>query len=682
MSDAFTKSVSTQPWVLKQMETLEGCITATGSHAGGVLIFPEDSRNLVPSTAPAPNGAAVVPVCQFDMGIIEQIRALKIDVLGLITSRVISKTATAINIDIDKIPLDDPKVFEMLRNGHTVEVFQFSGGGMTKALMDALVSSIEDLIAIVSIYRPGPLDAVDSNTGMTIYETYIEACQTGKDTVSLPRLAMILQNSKGNMIYQEQIMQVVMEMGGCSLGYADEIRRACSKKKQKMMIKLGFEFKYGKRVMKKDASGEEVYDHNGAYILKANGQPVIIGAVHNGFTEAEADNIWEMIKKFAGYAFNKSHAAAYGVNAYQTAWLKLYYPAEFMSFALSAKTTKEEIATDIKECKRLGVPILPPDINSSDAGFTVEVLPDGRKAIRFGIGAIKGISNTDDIKDARPFSSIDDFFARVSGRSIGKAKAEALILAGAFDSFESNRHSVYNHYFGQIRKDHIVDPATYENAKLTKKHTNMFVARNEVKFCNDDKYDYEYELMGLYVSGHPLDSYAYKPWSLVGAKENVECFAIITNIRIQQDKYGRAYAFFKAEALEDIRDCVMWANDFAKYGDRLNIEKGVTKKLVLRGMKENSRGADQFVVREALVKVDAISRRNNTTATQPVNDIMMTPMANLSDGLYNTDSVNNIIYGNTNIVDVEPIQDLFEASPSNSFNISATEEDIRNMWDS
>jgi DNA polymerase-3 subunit alpha len=278
MAEDFTAAINQQPWVLKQMQTLEGCVKSTGSHAGGILIFPRDGRNYAPFSKPT--GAAIVPICQFEMHIIELIRALKIDVLGLTTSRIISRTANKVGIDIDNIDFEDDKVFEMLRNGFTTDVFQFSSGGMTKACIDAKVASIEDLIAIVSIYRPGPLDAKDANTGMTIYETYIEACQTGQPTKSLPQIEQILAMSKGNMIYQEQIMQVVMAMGGCSLGYADEIRRACAKKKAKMMEKLGKEFKYGK------------LDSNGNHILKPNGEPIISGAVNNGFTEAEADNMW------------------------------------------------------------------------------------------------------------------------------------------------------------------------------------------------------------------------------------------------------------------------------------------------------------------------------------------------------------------------------------------------------
>lgn len=649
MSQDFTKALAPYPWILKYMEVLEDCFTTTSAHAGGVLIYPKPSDELVPSNKAS--GSAVVDVCQFEMHVIEILKILKIDVLGLTTSRIISRTANNIidldhyrqtkqiktkSINIDNINYADDKVFEMLRGGHTTDVFQFGSPGMTKACIDALVSSVEDLIAIVSLYRPGPLDAIDADTGMTIYQTFINCKQTGTPKPVHPRLQRILESTMGNIVYQEQIMQIVMEMAGCSLGYADIVRRAISKKKAKLMQEIGNEFKFGKKDKK--------------------GNVIVIGAVNNGFTEEEADKIWDMMRKFAGYCFNKSHATAYAINAYQTAYEKLYYSAEFMAQALTAKSDQDEIARSIKECRRLGVPVLPPSITKSNEGFNVEILDDGRKAIRFGLSAIKGIQSAEPIKSIRPITGIDDFFTRVNGSAINKGKSESLILAGAFDEFESNRHQIYNHYFANIRKDKAVDPQTFETLKKAKKHATSYVPKDARAFVNNEtiRFDYEKQLMGMFVSGHPLDKYPYRAWSLIAPMERIEQVGILRKVNVRQDRYQRAYAFFRFECLEDVRECVMWANDYAKYGDRIIEGKTVR----LRGVKKQSRDDWQFVVSEALVKLGD----NQNSNKQPTPMPNMAPMMNPMDNLYAPTTVTDIIYGGNEQPPVEDLsQQLFGA---------------------
>ena len=652
MSEDFTKALAPHPWILKYMEVLEDCFSSTSAHAGGVLIYPTRSDELVPSNKAS--GAAVVDVCQFEMHVIEILKLLKIDVLGLTTSRIISNTANNIidldyyrqtkqikkySIDLDNINYEDDKVFEMLRGGHTTDVFQFGSPGMTKACIDGCVSSIEDLIAIVSLYRPGPLDAIDADTGMTIYETFINCKQTGVPKQVHPRLQKILEPTMGNIVYQEQIMQIVMEMAGCSLGYADIVRRAISKKKASLMAEIGKEFKYGKKAK--------------------DGTVIVIGAVNNGFTEEEAEKVWDMMRKFAAYCFNKSHAAAYAINAYQTAYEKYYHTAEFMAEALTAESDKqEEVARSVKECRRLGVPVLPPDVNKSEEGFTVEILDDGRKAIRFGLSAIKGIQSAEPIKQIRPITGIDDFFTRVNATAINKSKAVNLILVGALDEFNSNRHEVHNHYFGNIRKDKAVDPATFETLKKAKKHSTSYVPKDVKGYFTHEniRFDYEKALIGMFISGHPLDKYDYKPWSLVGPMERIEQVGILRKVNVRQDRYNRAYAFFRLECLEDVRECVMWANDYAKYGDR--IIEGKTVKL--RGVKKQSRDDWQFVVSEALVKLNTNSNANQQPVAHMPN---MAPMMNPMDNLYEPITVTDIIYGGNQEPPIQDLsKDLFGAS--------------------
>lgn len=422
------------------------------------------------------------------------------------------------------------------------------------------------------------------------------------------------------MIYQEQIMQTIMEMGNCTLGYADIARRAMGKKSKELMAKMRNEFKFGLRVYDINENHEEVYNINNDLILKENGDPVILGACNNGFTEQEADSMWNVIQEFAKYAFNKSHAAAYGLNAYQTAYLKYYYAADFMANALTAcDGEQKDIIKNIGECKRLGVMILPPDVNKSLSGFTVEIMPDGRKGIRFGIGAIKGIAKIDSIIEQRaikPFDSVKDFFSRVSGREVSRSKAESLILAGGFDSIEPNRHAVYNEYFGVIRKENAVSQKEYDVLKDSKdkKASKSYVWQNVNGYNEEHALFYEKELIGLYVSGHPLDKYPYQAWDGIWQSSSVECFAIIKNLTIRQTKQNKTFAFFKAETLGDVRDCVMWANEFSKYGDKL--AEGRT--VCLRGEKStNQRGDDQFKVEQVLVQLNRVSGASKKSVAPP-----------------------------------------------------------------
>lgn len=297
---------------------------------------------------------------------------------------------------------------------------------------------------------------------------------------------------------------------------------------------------------------------------------------------------------------------------------------------------QKDIIKNINECKRLGVMVLPPNINKSDSGFTVEAMPDGRKGIRFGIGAIKGISKIDSIKEQRAiktFDSVADFFSRVSGREINRSKAENLILAGGFDDINPNRHEVYNEYFGTIRKEKALQQKEYELLKENKdkKVSKCYVWKDTTSFTEENALQYEKELIGLYVSGHPLDKYPYQPWDNVWLGSSVECFAIIKNLTIRQTKQGKTYAFFKAETLGDIRDCVMWASEFGKYGDKLAEGRIVC----LRGEKStNQNGDDQFKVQQILVKLNRISStktRPTTPVAEPPSSISQTndPMGEL-----------------------------------------------------
>lgn len=450
-----------------------------------------------------------------------------------------------------------------------------------------------------------------------------------------------------------------MEMGKCTYGYSDLVRRAMGKKSIELMRKIKNEFKYGLREYDKDENGDDVYNINNPYILKENGDKVLLGAVYNGFSEEECDNIFDGIVEFAKYCFNKSHATAYAITAYQTAYLKVYYPVEFLTECMSINTTDESIMACIKEAKRLGIPILPVDVNKSISQYCIETLPDGRKGIRLGFSMVNGITNADAIVDARQtgeFKSIDDFFNRVPGNVLNRTKAPNIILAGGFDSIEPNRHKVYNYYFKTIRDEDGLPDKEYkklekahekakkdsaEKKELKAKLSKTYGIKDENGFTDDIKYEYEQELMGLCVSGHPLDKYPYNPWSLIGFGQRTECYAIIKDLKVRQDKNKRAYAFFKVECLEDTRECVMWANDYAKYGNKLM--NGKT--LLLRGVKKADRsGNAQFVVNQAIARFAQNELNENTTA---VNGIITNPtvLEDPTATLYNKpNTVQDLIY--------------------------------------
>ena len=479
LSEDFNQVFDQFPDISTIASKLEGVYSNTGNHAAGVVLFPGDSRNYTPLDRAS--GAAVLPIEGFDMKDIEELGLLKIDILGLSTMRVLHNSAKAVGINIDNIPRDDQRVYQMLRDGYTTDVFQLSGGGMTKACIDSRVNSIEDIANLVALYRPGPLTAVNEDTGKTIYQQYIDCCQTGTRSNLHPRLNHIIANAKGNMIFQEHIMRIVMEMTFCTLGTADTIRKLIGKKLVDQMRLYSNVFKYGDREEIVNPDGSKTYNPQGAYKLRLDGTPIMLGALYNGFTEYEASNIWNQIVRFAAYCFNKSHATAYADTAYQTAYMKLHYPAFYLAEVMTAHKKQEDLAASIKEAKRLGVPVLPPDINMSQSDFSIEWIPDPYRpgghiaAIRFGFGKIMGISNADVIINAREavdeygtplglFKDINDFFARVPRQRWNKNKTEALIKAGCFDSLYwdasdpsrgkcTNRLELLNYYYGPEVRD-------------------------------------------------------------------------------------------------------------------------------------------------------------------------------------------------------------------------------------
>ena len=397
--------------------TLEGMPRHASTHAAGVLITGKPVIEYVPLQR---NDEVITT--QYPMGTIERLGLLKMDFLGLRTLTVIRDTLEmmrqlGVDMKPEDIPMDDPEVYKMISDGDTDGVFQLEGSGMRTFLTAMRPENFEDIIAAISLYRPGPMESIPR---------YIQGKQNPQSVhYETPLLKPILDVTYGCMVYQEQVMQIVRDLAGYSYGRSDLVRRAMAKKKHKIMEQEREYFVHG--------------------MVDGDGQVVIPGCVRNGVSEDVANQIYDEMISFASYAFNKSHAAAYSVVAMQTGWLKRYYPEPFMAAIMnSVFGNSAKIAAYIQYCRGRNIPILPPSVNASQWKFTVERLPDGRLGILFGLGAVKnvGAGAVDAIVAQRqkaPFKDIFDFCRRIDTEAVNKRVVESLIKAGAFDCTGARR---------------------------------------------------------------------------------------------------------------------------------------------------------------------------------------------------------------------------------------------------
>ena len=469
---------------------LEGMPRHASTHAAGVVISKEPITEYVPLQK---NEDSITT--QFPMGLLEELGLLKMDFLGLRTLTVIRDSTDLIlknqekKIDMDTLEMDDPNVFRILGEGKTAGVFQLESGGMTQFMKELQPSSLEDIIAGISLYRPGPMEQIPR---------YIKNKNSPSEAkYAHPLLERILDVTYGCMVYQEQVMQIVRELAGYSYGRSDLVRRAMSKKKHDVMQKERKNFIHG--------------------IVDEKGNIVVEGAIRRGVDEKTANSIFDEMMDFASYAFNKSHAAAYAVIAYQTAWLKYYYPVEFMAASLNSfMGSSDKISQYVQECRTVGIDVLPPDINESEARFSVT----GGK-IRFGMAAVKNVGEgavreiIAERKEKGFFKSFADFCERTDGRDINKRCVESLLKCGAFDSlgvFRSRMLAVY---------EKILESVAQNRKKKMEGQLSLFEmggARQEVSISGDiypEIKEYppkmllamEKEMLGLYISGHPLKEF-------------------------------------------------------------------------------------------------------------------------------------------------------------------------------
>jgi len=469
-------------------KALEGLPRHSSTHAAGVVIASKPLVNYVPLQK---NEEMIVT--QFPMGTLEELGLLKMDFLGLRTLTVMRDCVDfisenrSVNIDIDDLDIEDHKVYKMIGEGKTVGIFQLESAGMTSFMKELKPDNLEDIIAGISLYRPGPMAEIPR---------YIRNKNSmGKVEYETPQLEEILGVTYGVMVYQEQVMEIVRKLAGYSMGRSDLVRRAMSKKKHKVMEEERYNFIHG--------------------IVHADGTIEVEGCLRNGITEKAANRIFDQMMDFASYAFNKSHAAAYAVVGYQTAYLMCYYPTEFIAAMLnSVKGASEKIAFYTRYAVQIGIGVLPPSINESFAGFTVK-----GDTIRFGLTALKnvGVNVIDSIVKNRQekgdFTGFMDFCNKIDTSCVSKRAVESLIKAGAFDDFKIHRSQLLAIY------EKVLDGVNNDRKRNISGQINLFLDFEndynnfEIEYPNIKEFKkkhllaMEKEMTGIYLSGHPLDEY-------------------------------------------------------------------------------------------------------------------------------------------------------------------------------
>ncbi|KOY85590.1 DNA polymerase III subunit alpha [bacterium 336/3] len=540
--------------VLKEALILEGSVRNRGVHAAGIIIAPDDITNYIPVCT---DNESDLFITQFDGKVIEDAGMLKMDFLGLKTLTILKdaikliKKNKGVEIDIDKIPLDDLKTFELYQKGETVGTFQFESEGMQMYLKQLKPTNIEDLIAMNALYRPGPMDFIP---------LFIDRKQ-GREAVEYPHplLESILKNTYGIMVYQEQIMQTAQIIAGYSLGGADLLRRAMGKKDKEKMAKEREKFVKGAKEI-------------------------------NNIDEKKSNEIFDIMERFAEYGFNRSHSAAYSVIAYQTAYLKANYPSEYMASVLTHSMGNiEKITFFLAECKKQTLDVLGPDINESYATFDV----NKQGKIRFGLGAIKGagevaVANMIEERDNNgEFKSIFDFAERVTLQSVNKKTFESLAQAGAFDCFkEVSRESYFTQEDGTTLIEKIIRYGNGIQAEKNNLQQSLFgggannliptpkLPRNVEAWGEMERLNKEKDVVGFYISGHPLDQYRIEMNHLVTCKlsdiqnyRDKEIFVggIVTEVQMKQAKNGNYFTLFKIEDYESSTQLALFGSDHAKF---------------------------------------------------------------------------------------------------------------------
>lgn len=587
--------------LIDMSKRLEGLPRHTSTHAAGVVISPKAVDEFVPLS----RGVDDCVTTQFTMTTLEELGLLKMDFLGLRTLTVIQNAVNLINrhrekpLNMHDVDYDDAKVYEMIASGKTEGVFQLESAGMKSFMKELKPSSLEDIIAGISLYRPGPMDFIPK---------YIKGKQNQASIVyDCPELEEILAPTYGCIVYQEQVMQIVMKLAGYDLGRSDLVRRAMSKKKADVMAKEREYFVYGNK------------DLN------------VPGCIARGIDERVANKIFDDMTDFAKYAFNKSHAAAYTIVSYQTAWLKYYYPVEFMAALMTSVIDfPTKVAEYIMECRKMDIKILPPDINEGERDFSVS---GGN--IRYALSAIKSVGRSviDNIVNERqehgPFVSLKDFIERLSGKEVNKRTVESFIKSGAMDGLHATRRQLMMVYV------QVMDQVNQERKKSMTGQMTLFdfvsddeKAEFDVHYPNVGEYDkelklaFEKEVLGVYISGHPLEEYAKFLMKNVTAvttdfyvddetgesrvrdNQNVIIGGMITSKTVKVTKNNKLMAFISLEDLVGTVEVLIFPNDYERHQKYLEEDQ----KVYIRGRVSASEDQQAKLICEKIVPFDEIPK--------------------------------------------------------------------------
>lgn len=654
--------------------SIEGMPRHATMHAAGVVITDKPVSDYVPLSKNDDN-----VVTQFTMTTLEELGLLKMDFLGLRNLTVIDDAEKLIKhnhpeYNPEDVREDDENVFKMISKGYTEGVFQFESQGMRNVLTQLKPDSVEDLIAVLSLYRPGPMDSIP---------TYID-CRHNPSHIRYkhPMLKEILEVTYGCIVYQEQVMQIFRTLAGYSLGRADIVRRAMSKKKHAVMEKERNIFIHG--------------------LTDENGNIVVDGCIRRGIDEKTANSIYDEMESFASYAFNKSHAAAYASISYKTAWLKCYYPREYMAALLSSVLDNQnKMAVYIGECQRLGIKVLPPDVNESNHGFSVI---GGN--IRYGLLAIKNLGRQfiDEIiaeRRYKPYKSFYDFCKRLYGRNMNSRAIESLIKCGAFDTLGANRRQLL-----AVSKT-VLDDLDYESKHNMGGQISFFDLGGEAEktssepeipdmeeFPKNELLHMENEIAGMYLSGHPMDDYtefsriikADRTGEIIsndsglyfdGKKVSLVC--IVSKVKTQLTKNNKMMAFVNIEDRYGSMEAVIFPNVYEKYA--LYLSDG--NAILIRGTLNFKENEEPKLICDSIEKARSNEEcKNNSFALNAVNQERKNtpkPVNAKPSALYlRIDDLNTELYNKA-----KRVLDIFEGSTPVIFYLTDSGRKVKapsSMW--
>ena len=618
----FKEIYDTQPHLHELIDTaskMEGTVRNAGTHAAGVVISDKSIVDYLPLHRPTSNSdeTPIKTVTQFEMGILDSLGMLKVDFLGLITLSVMARACDmiekrhGIKYDLNNIPLDDPKAFELMGTGQTAGVFQVEGGGMTRWLVEMKPKTLDNIIAMVALYRPGPMAFIPDYIARMRGEAEVEYRH--------PKLEPIFKDTYGIPVYQEQLMRAAVELAGYTPSESDELRKAISKKKH-----------------------EEIAKHRNKFVD---------GAVKNGMEKEIAEAIYSDWEEFARYGFNKSHAADYGVIAVETAFLKAHYPAEFMAATLTASASQtEKVALYVADTRSMGIPVLPPEVNTSGWDFEIEDIEVKEPAteeggvsrtikkphIRFGFGAVKNVGKSavefiikERIVNGK-FTDLNDFARRVDLRAVGKRALECIIKVGAMDNFGNRAAllasldrvvSISNNHFraAEAGQMSLFGEATGVTEEIILPEVNNVDKREMLSW--------ERELIGLYISDHPLTPYqetfrqivSYFSGQLNEAshEEKVRVAGLVTSVRPYTTKTNKAMGFVTLEDIQGNFDLVLFPRTWERTREMLTVGQIV----IVEGKVDTNSTPPKILVDTVRTEIKILEPlKDKTPQTKPITD--------------------------------------------------------------